>query len=364
MFENMRMENLITPFETFRVITYNADQTKALYKNKSMQLITGNIYRGETIKEEYNDHCDVYAIYDGIAVGIWIGSVRTDYSVDEVMEHIRRKGMDSLENYMAAIKTRLEKQDHFRFTEIEFIKHIAPELENQMWESRKAFAASQALARFSRSSRIVIVVSSLMFQKIEPLVETVYRAALRFGIFGFLRVGFTLCRDLIHQGVDHSGFGIQHGNRRRFHVLRDLRPCQDIIGKAKLHRLVRVHPGFRVHQMGQLGAGQPGLDLIGVNDGILHTAKHLDGFLHLCGVTHGHRHGIVDHHHGHRADQNFCTSHSDHACRRRCNAIDFDRDIMRIIHEHIVDLGSRHTVPAWAVDPDLSLIHISEPTRP
>lgn len=91
MFENMRMENLITPFETFRVITYNADQTKALYKNKSMQLITGNIYRGETIKEEYNDHCDVYAIYDGIAVGIWIGSVRTDYSVDEVMEHIRRK---------------------------------------------------------------------------------------------------------------------------------------------------------------------------------------------------------------------------------------------------------------------------------
>ena len=23
------------------------------------------------------------------------------------------------------------------------------------------------------------------------------------------------------------------------------------------------------------------------------VAKHLDGFLHLCGVTHGHRHGIV-----------------------------------------------------------------------
>lgn len=153
MFENMRMENLTTPFETFRVITYNADQTKALYKNKSMQLITGSIYRGETIKEEYNDHCDVYAIYDGIAVGIWIGSVRTDYSVDEVMEHIRRKGMDSLENYMVAIKTRLEKQDHFRFTEIEFIKHIAPELENQMWESRKAYAENQHKKRMEQAAQ-------------------------------------------------------------------------------------------------------------------------------------------------------------------------------------------------------------------
>ena len=149
----MKLNELTTPFEAFRVVTYNADQTKALYKNKSMQLIIGSIYRGETVKEEYNDHCDVYACYDGITVGIWIGSVRTDYSVDEVMEQIRRKGIDSLENYMAAIKTRLEKQDYFRFTEIEFIKHLAPELENQMWESRKAFAENQHKKRMEQAAQ-------------------------------------------------------------------------------------------------------------------------------------------------------------------------------------------------------------------
>ena len=149
----MKLNELTTPFESFRVVTYNADETKALYKNKSMQLITGSIYRGETIQEEYNDHCDVYACYAGIPVGIWIGSVRTDYSVEEVMEQIKRKGMDSLENYMAAIKCRLEKQDHFRFTEIEFIKHIAPELENQMWESRKAFAENQHKKRLEQAAQ-------------------------------------------------------------------------------------------------------------------------------------------------------------------------------------------------------------------
>src|SRR5699024_1267488 len=89
-----------------------------------------------------------------------------------------------------------------------------------LWESRNAFAASQALARFSRSSRIVIVVSSLIFQKIEPLVETVYGAALGFGIFNFLRFGPALGCNLIHERIDHSGFGIQHGHRRRLHVLR------------------------------------------------------------------------------------------------------------------------------------------------
>lgn len=149
----MKLNELTTPFESFRVVTYNADQTKALYKNKSMQLITGSIYRGETVKEEYNDHCDVYACYDGIAVGIWIGSVRTDYPIEYVLSQVNYRGMDSLENFMTAVKTRLEKQDHFRFTEIEFIKHIAPELENQMWESRKAFAENQHKKRMEQAAQ-------------------------------------------------------------------------------------------------------------------------------------------------------------------------------------------------------------------
>ncbi len=72
----MKLNELTTPFESFRVVTYNADQTKALYKNKSMQLITGSIYRGETIKEEYNDHCDVYACYAGIPVFWGVGQLR------------------------------------------------------------------------------------------------------------------------------------------------------------------------------------------------------------------------------------------------------------------------------------------------
>lgn len=215
MFENMRMENLITPFETFRVITYNADQTKALYKNKSMQLITDNIYRGETIKEEYNDHCDVYAIYDGIAVGIWIGSIRTDYSVDEVMEHIRRKGMDSLENYMATIKTRLEKQDHFRFTEIEFIKHIAPELENQMWESRKAYAENQHKKRMEQAAQREAEDRAFIAAQNAKAEQTVSKA------MEILRNGGKLDNDTVifyESRYEHSSYSIVNYLMRKYGV--------------------------------------------------------------------------------------------------------------------------------------------------
>ncbi|AXB62521.1 hypothetical protein CDIF27640_03518 [Clostridioides difficile] len=191
-----------------------------------------------------------------------------------------------------------------------------------------------------------------MLQKIEPLVETVYRAALGVGFFSFLRVGPAFGCDLIHKGIHHSGFRIEHGHRRRLHILRDLRPVQDVIGKAKFHRLVRVHPGLGIHQMGEFSAGQTGLDFVGVDDGILDAAKHLDGFLHLCGIAHGNGHRVVDHHHGHRRYQHLRAGHGNDRGGAGCDAIDLYGHIMGVIHEHIVDLRRRHTVPAWGVDPD------------
>src|SRR5699024_2988468 len=107
-----------------------------------------------------------------------------------------------------------------------------------------------------------------------------------------------------------------------------------------------------VHQVGELGAGQPGLDLIGIDDGILDTYKHLDGFLHLGGIAHRYGHVVVDHHHGHRADQHTGPSHSDHACSGFRDAVNLDRDIVRIVHQHVIDLGCRYAIPAGTVDPD------------
>ena len=211
----MKLNELTTPFESFRVITYNADQTKALYKNKQIQLITGSIYRGETIKEEYNDHCDVYACYAGIPVGIWIGSVHVDYSIEEVMAQIKHKGMETLENYMAAIKYRLEKQDHFRFTEVEFIKHIAPELENQMWESRKAFAENQHKKRMEQAAQREAEDQAFVAAQNAEAEQTVNKA------MEILRNGGKLDNDTVtfyESRYEHSSYSIVNYLMRKYGV--------------------------------------------------------------------------------------------------------------------------------------------------
>lgn len=46
-----------------------------------------------------------------------------------------------------------QKSCRATFTEVEFIKHIAPELENQMWESRKAFAENQHKKRMEQAAQ-------------------------------------------------------------------------------------------------------------------------------------------------------------------------------------------------------------------
>lgn len=211
----MKLNELTTPFESFRVITYNADRTKALYKNKQMQLITGSIYRGETIKEEYNDRCDVYVCYAGIPVGIWIGSVRVDYSIEEVMTWIKREGMETLENYMIAIKYRLEKQDHFRLTDVEFIKYIAPELENQMWESRKVFAENQRKKRMEQAAQREAEDQAFIEAQNAEAEQTVNKA------MEILRNGGKLDNDTVtfyKSRYEHSSYSIVNYLMRKFGV--------------------------------------------------------------------------------------------------------------------------------------------------
>ena len=103
--------------------------------------------------------------------------------------------------------------------------------------------------------------------------------------------------------------------------------------------------------MTELGAGQASLDFVSIDDGILHAAEHLDGFLHLGGITVGDGHGVVDHEHRHRGHQHFGASHGDHRCCGGRNAVDFDGDIALVIHQHIVDLSRSDAVATGAVDP-------------
>lgn len=139
----MILQEINTPFMTKRCITYNKDQTKALYHHRKIQLVKGNIYRGETQPDPYKDRCDIYALYDGSPVGLWLGNVPIDYTVDEVFENLQRKHCLTLKDYLADVREKIQAPNHFMLIELEFIKHIAPELEESMKNARHAFYIQQ-----------------------------------------------------------------------------------------------------------------------------------------------------------------------------------------------------------------------------
>lgn len=139
----MQLNELKSPFEKKRVIMYNFKGDKAIYHNKNVQHISGSLYCGETIQDEYKEYCDLFVFYDNILVGLWIGTVRTNDTVEEVMDMLNRIKMDTLEKHKANIEYKITNDQYFRLIEIEFGKHIDPKLEDQMWESRKNYGINQ-----------------------------------------------------------------------------------------------------------------------------------------------------------------------------------------------------------------------------
>ena len=60
----------------------------------------------------------------------------------------------------------------------------------------------------------------------------------------------------------------------------------------------------------------------------------------------------MDHHGGHGRHQYLGASHGDDGRGAGGDAVNFYGHIVRVVHEHIVDLRRRHAVTAGAVDPD------------
>jgi len=63
---------------------------------------------------------------------------------------IERMGYDTLENFKQTIHARLEKNDHFRYTEIEMMKLVDASMVDAMRESRERFAENRRIKEEAR----------------------------------------------------------------------------------------------------------------------------------------------------------------------------------------------------------------------
>lgn len=150
----MRINELQTEYEKHRVIMYNTHGDKAVYHNKNMRKIIDGIYAGEPENDGYNNwYCNIYGLFDGTNVGIYIYNVRTDYTTDEVIDRIRKSYCDTLEHFLQLMENKIAADDHIQLTAIEYIKNVKPEMENDMWESRKRYAEKRAAKNKEREEQ-------------------------------------------------------------------------------------------------------------------------------------------------------------------------------------------------------------------
>ena len=127
---------------------------------------------------------------------------------------------------------------------------------------------------------------------------------------------------------------------------------EDLVCKAQLHSLLRIHPGLIAHEVGNAGVAETAFCSIGIDDALLDFGQHLNGFLHVLGIAHRNGAGVMDHQHGNGTHLNSITSHCHNGCGRSCNRIDLDRDAALVVLKHGIDLGSGEHIAARRVDPD------------
>ena len=127
---------------------------------------------------------------------------------------------------------------------------------------------------------------------------------------------------------------------------------KDLVCKAQLHRLLRIHPGLIAHEVGDAGVAESALCSIGIDDAFLDLGQHLDGLFHVLGIAHRNRAGVMDHQHGNGTHLDSVTGHCHNRCGRCRNRIDLDRDTALVVLQHGINLGSGEHIAARRVDPD------------
>ena len=135
----MKLNELSTSIETRRVITYNVNQTKAVYHNIAMRHAQENIYVGIQEFESYGIYHMAYAWFDDFKIGIAISSYRDDTEVSDLYVEACRHGLQNSKTFIERIKSIVGIDGWITLTEVELLKTIAPELVENAIKSREAY---------------------------------------------------------------------------------------------------------------------------------------------------------------------------------------------------------------------------------
>lgn len=137
----MKLNEIKTPFETRKFFMIGADGKSVVKHNKKVQLVTGNLYRGEDEKRNGRSWttCNLFVLYPEAEIGLLVTQADVELTVEGYVKGLEKNGMTDKETFLNMIHNKIENDMYIGKHYIAFLEQFAPELVPETWETRKRY---------------------------------------------------------------------------------------------------------------------------------------------------------------------------------------------------------------------------------
>lgn len=134
----MKLNMIHAPYGTHRVITYNREGNKAIYRYIPMRHFFGNIYAGEPMLAPYGiERVPVYAWFEEPGIGIAVNTFDADCDDEAIAKAVNSLGLNSPDNFLAYADAVIAANAWLKLPEVELLAILCPEKVPAAMEARR-----------------------------------------------------------------------------------------------------------------------------------------------------------------------------------------------------------------------------------
>lgn len=126
----MKLSELQAPFSRHKIISYARDHITAVEKNKDLQQVRGNLYKGKN-DGDHNGQvtCRLYVFYEDLSIGMDIGSIYypDEKNVDEIISRVYPALLEGPRAFIEALDQAVAAEQRVTNAEIALARYIAPD---------------------------------------------------------------------------------------------------------------------------------------------------------------------------------------------------------------------------------------------
>ena len=151
----MKLNELAGIFTPRKVFLYAKDGNTVVTRSKSVQPVSGNIYRGQDVVKQNGSFvdCCLYVFFPETQIGLKMFEVDTKSTVEEIVDMVARYGYASAEEFAKMLQDRIDRVKFIGKAQIAFLAQFRPDMVMDCRATRERFAEKKAMEEAEEKSR-------------------------------------------------------------------------------------------------------------------------------------------------------------------------------------------------------------------